>query len=366
MEYLRLIEAEDWSAITSVRQGECKSGQCLRLLSGYSDGVNWKEWPLETLCAELNEAWRDGARFALLGVPEDISPRANLGRGGAQCAWSAFLPAWANLQANRFLDYSKILLLGSVECTDLQERSAAADVKTLRSLCAELDQRVSAIVAAAASAQLIPVVIGGGHGGSWGIIKGVVDGFAGAARGLAVINCDPHGDYRPLEGRHSGNAFSYARQAGWLQRYHVLGLHESYNSENMLKQMAADGVTWTSFEDIFVRSQMSWEEALCACAEQINSASLPVGIECDMDSIAYMPSSAMLPYGISLREAARYVFYMGSHLPVAYLHCAEAAPGLGTDGERTAGRALAWLVACFCKAVMEAELHPMAAEEALK
>ena len=87
----------------------------------------------------LHEARHRGARIALLGIPEDISPRANLGRGGAHEAWSAFLPAWTNLQDNRFLDFSAVLLLGCVECADLQEQSAHADAEELRRLDAAVD-----------------------------------------------------------------------------------------------------------------------------------------------------------------------------------------------------------------------------------
>ena len=360
MDCLHVMTAEELRSAVSVRPGERKSGQSLRLAVDYAAEADLQP---PRLTAALRAARQQGALFAVLGLPEDISPRANLGRGGAHEAWSAFLQSWANLQDNRYLDYSAIVLLGSAECGDLQAQSAGADVETLRRLCAELDQRVTAIVTSIASAQLIPIVIGGGHGGALGIIKGLVQAGEQFRRGLAAANCDPHADYRDLEGRHSGNAFSYAHRFGWLQRYHVLGLHESYNSENMLQKMIRSGVTWISFEDIFVRGRLSWEEALRESAEMLAAASLPVGIECDLDCAARMPSSAMLPYGLNLREAARYVYYMAAHLPAAYLHLAEGAPSLGADGERCVGRALAWLTACFCKAVTEGAAHPAEAAE---
>ena len=363
MDYLHTMTEAELQSVTAERIGERKSGQSLCLLSDCRAGKSDASAHGADFAAALHEARRRGARIALLGIPEDISPRANLGRGGAHEAWNAFLPAWANLQDNRFLDFSAVLLLGCVECADLQERSARADAEELRRLCGVLDQRVAAAVKAVASAQLIPAVIGGGHGGAWGIMQGTVQDGREPDPGLAVINCDPHADYRALEGRHSGNAFSYAHQTGRLQRYHILGLHESYNAENMLERMDRDGVTWISFEDIFVRGKLGWEEALCKSAELLENAALPVGIECDLDSIADMPSSAVLPYGLSLREAARYVYYMASRLPAAYLHLAEAAPCLGADGERRTGRALAWLAACFCKAVTEGEQDPGEAEE---
>ena len=351
MNYLTLCTVEELAEVTAERAGETKSGQSMQVLD--ASRLHAGQLDYETLQAELKAARQRGNKFAVLGIPEDITPRANLGRGGADGAWASFLRSWCNLQDNRFWDCASVLLLGCVDCRDLQERSTRADVETLRGLCAELDQRVEAAVTAVVSAGLIPVVIGGGHGGAWGIGKGAAAGLLRLREGIAVVNCDPHGDYRALEGRHSGNAFSYAGQAGWLKRYHVLGMHESYNSESMLQRMSGGGASWITFEDIFVRCRTSWEEALRTSAEMLRETGLPVGIEVDMDSIADMPSSAVLPYGLTLREAARFVHYMASCLPYVYLHLAEAAPSLGSDGERRTGRGLAWLASVFVKAAAD-------------
>ncbi|MBQ7568578.1 arginase family protein [bacterium] len=355
MDFLQLCTAEELRGYTSERPGEVKAGQRMRVLndglgvSGLISAENFDE-----LSAGLASVRQSGAEFALVGVPEDITPRANQGRGGADGAWQACLKSLANLQHNRFLDFSRLLVLGTVPCDDLKKRAEAADTEALRKLCSELDVRLASAVRAAVSAGLIPIVVGGGHGGAYGIMRGAAEGNSGYAQGIAAINCDPHADYRLLEGRHSGNGFSYARHEGWLRRYHVLGLHESYNSEAMLQNMERDGVSWIAFEDIFVRGQLSWAEALRKSADLLKEAALPVGLELDLDSVAGMPSSAMLPYGLSLAEAAQYIGCMASSLPVAYLHLAEGAPALAGDGDRTVGRALAWLIAVFCKSVPSA------------
>jgi formiminoglutamase len=45
-----------------------------------------------------------------------------------------------------------------------------------------------------------------------------------------AINFDAHSD-RILEGRHSGNGFSYAYEEGFLKKYFIFGLHENYTSK---------------------------------------------------------------------------------------------------------------------------------------
>ena len=63
-----------------------------------------------------------------------------------------------------------------------------------------------------------------------------------------------------------------------------------------------------------------------------------------------MPASASTPSGVSLDDARRYTRFLAKRLggPVAYLHLAEGAPGLGgPGGKRTVGKALAYLCSDF-------------------
>ncbi len=170
------------------------------------------------------------------------------------------------------------------------------------------------------------------------------------------MNCDPHADFRRLEGRHSGNGFSQAFEEGLLGAYYVFGLHESYNSKEMLGRLDKAGFRCKSFESLLTRGQCSFEEGLAEVNAYLNSAGFPVGIELDLDSIAAMPSSARSPVGFSLSDAARFLHGIaGAQNNVQYLHLPEGAPALGEDGERMVGRALAYLVCTYLKAGMVLE-----------
>ncbi len=128
-------QAATLAAFQQLRDGETRLGQVLC----YTD-------PVFTSGRSFNcNAKQQGCAFVLLGVPEDIGPRANFGQGGSDLGWQAFIRKFINLQHNEFLDGSKILLLGELNCPDLQQQSQNADVATLRSLCAEIDLRLEPV-----------------------------------------------------------------------------------------------------------------------------------------------------------------------------------------------------------------------------
>ena len=63
-------------------------------------------------------------------------------------------------------------------------------------------------------AKKIPIIVGGGHNNAYGIIKGSA---LALNKKINVLNIDAHADFRPLEGRHSGNGFSYAFHEGFIK-----------------------------------------------------------------------------------------------------------------------------------------------------
>ena len=317
------------------RDGELKMGQMVTIADEFTD-LNL------TPC-----------RFALIGIPEDIGPRANLGRGGATEAWGAFLTAFLNLQSNAFMTAADILVLGEVDCRDLQLTSKNHPTPVaLRDLCAQLDDRVSDVIEAVFAAQMIPIVIGGGHNNAYPIIKACSQVHN---MPLAVANLDPHADFRALEGRHSGNPFHYASNFQFLTKYAVLGLHEQKNNQTSLEAMQALGMIWYSIQQTHWQNTHNYDQCLEHIAKYLLESGLPIGVELDLDAISDMPSSAMTTAGLPLRDALYYVDQMGMLPHVQYLHIAEGAPPLHAngleEGNRVVGQTIAELVSTFIKAM---------------
>lgn len=345
--WLYRYQAEDLADWQQQRAGESRLGAALQFLN-----------PLLPLDDALASAVQHGCRFALLGIPEDIGPRANAGNGGADLGFAAFLSRFINLQDNLYANPRELLLAGTVECADLQQQSAAlnasipADLQQLRTLCAELDLRVYAVVRAIFDAGLTPVVIGGGHNNALPILQALA---SHAGQPADAVNLDPHCDFRLLEGRHSGNGFSYAQQAGWLRKYYVLGLHELKNSAAALQQLETAGAAFCSYQQIWQRRQLTFAQAIAQATAFVGpDAQTPLGIELDTDSISGMPVSAYTNCGVSVADAEFFVWQLAQLPRVRYLHLAEAAPSQHPAGLKAgmneAGQVLSALVLAFIQA----------------
>jgi len=288
----------------------------------------------ETIFSEVNEH----TKFVILGIEESIGPQANKGFDGSENAYTAFLKRFLNMQSNRFLQGDEISLIGSIrQNTKFQTEEKA------RLHIEELDEMVFQILTPYLSENIIPIIIGGGHNNAFPIIKAFSKKFESK---VDVINLDPHADCRALEGRHSGNPFSYAKHGGFLNKYSVLGLHKAYNSEFILNYLDDNEFDYTFFDDYILDTNL-FKKDIERTVSNLHRSDY-VGIELDLDSIQFMPSSAFTPSGISL-ENARYYLKKMSQLNCCYLHLPEGAPK-DENGEKIIGKALAYLVWDFINA----------------
>ena len=313
------------------RPGETKLGEKVQTV--YES--NWAE--------ELKQS---SARFVLLGIPEDIGVRANYGIGGAHTLWEPALKAILNVQHTDELKGNDLLVLGDFNFRDLMARAEQADVQALRELVAYIDEKVFPVIQTIIAAGKTPIVIGGGHNNSYPLLHG-----ASLAKGCKVncINLDAHSDYRMMEGRHSGNGFRYAKKKDFLEKYAIIGLHKSYNSQEVLNELNTDkDIAYSFYEDIFIDSRLDFDAAINNALT--HTSGKITGIELDMDSIEHVLASAATPSGISTLKARRYVSTCAQKADVAYLHITEGATKLkqGKEDIYTA-KLVAYLVTDFMR-----------------
>lgn len=325
---LNLLEKSDLNKILKFREGEEKIGEQMRL------GEELQAKDLEDL----------DSQFVIIGVPEDVGPRANLGKAGAESGWEYFLPAFINLQQNLFLKGDDILLLGTIDIREMPHYHSN-DVSKLRALVARLDQEVSELVKMVVKAEKTPILIGGGHNNAYGLIKGVSEAIG---EKINCINLDPHADYRVKEGRHSGNGFRYAREEGYLDRYHICGLHQNYNSASMMELLESDqGLSYDSFDHYIIQGNGTLKEMLKGGLAKVNKSAF--GVELDCDGIQHFPSSAQTSSGFSPNQARMYTYKAASEKNATYFHLTEAAPALAGDQAAAWGKLMAYLVSDFIK-----------------
>lgn len=333
MAHLVTYTRDELYSLVRFRDGETKLGEKVQPLSA------------------IDDITATSAKFILLGICEDIGVRANLGVGGTQTMWPAALSSILNIQNNTRIPASEIAVLGFLDFEEelrragTLDRANRRDLELLRSLVSEIDLAVLPVLQAIFSAGKIPIVVGGGHNNSYPIIRA----FAEVKKEpVNVINLDAHADFRRQEGRHSGNGFSYAFHQGYLKKYAVLGLHENYNSESMLAEMAlyGDSIQATFFEDL-LRENTSYDKAF---AEALNFTNGLCGLEIDIDCIAGVLSSALSPTGFSVTQI-RELIYQTRPFKMQYLHVTEGAVKLENGKhDELAGKLVTYFISDFIKA----------------
>jgi formiminoglutamase len=318
-ESLVLCTREDISSRINLRDGESKLGEHVQTI------------------ASLSHLAACSARFVILGIPEDIGIAANQGIAGASTTWEPALKALLNMQENDFLNGAELLILGHFRFQAL----SSVLPEDLYDRVSQIDDQVYPIIQKIFQANKVPVVIGGGHNNAYPIIKAFANAIGGRVN---VLNIDAHADLRPTIGRHSGNAFSYAIQDGYLNEYGVFGLQQSFLTKYMQGVIRDNNkISVHYFEDILREGsvQASWEHFSSTFTE-------PAGLEIDLDALHNVLSSATSPSGFSVDDIRRILITQTRKL--SYLHLAEGAVDLA-DGRRSVSTAklIAHLITDFIK-----------------
>jgi len=345
VKHFKFYSKQDILSLTRIRKFETRLGERLKYVP---DPSRFEEY-LES----------NTVKYVVLGIPEDIGIRANSGIGGADSAWLPFVQSFVNIQSNDFLSGDDILLIGHFDFSDMQsliEKTAhdpEEKIEAYRHAVNSIDEEVEKMAKIITEHKKIPIIIGGGHNNAYPIIKGTAKGWhkAGVIP-LAQINCinlDAHSDYRPLEGRHSGNAFRYAEEDGYLQKYCMVGLHENSIQQNIWIDIVNNPfIDCITFEDIFIHAKRTFMQAV-SHAIAFTEDEL-CGIELDLDAVQNVLSSAATPVGVSPIHARQYVSLAAADTRPAYLHICEGAAKL-SDGrtDATVGKLISYLVSDFVK-----------------
>ncbi|MBC9795998.1 formimidoylglutamase [Sinomicrobium weinanense] len=337
--FLNLYTLRDVEKMIRHRKGEVKFGQRIRLMN---EGQELEE--------QLGES---EAKYVLFGIPEDIGIMANHGRKGARHAWNNVIQQLLNTQNHRNNRAKRVLLLGHLDFSEEIRELGSLDpsensfTEKARELTGQIDVEVTDLIRKIVQAGKKPIVVGGGHNNCYGILKGCA---LALGKPMNCINIDAHTDFRNLEGRHSGNGFSYAFREGFLQRYFIFGLHENYTSKSVYKKMqeSGDRIRYNTLEELLFPSENGIDYQTKQALEFVNADKY--GIEIDCDAIRNVPSSAMSPTGFSVEQVRRLIHHWKSNKNAQYLHICEAAPHPENEDEcRNVGKMISYFITDFIR-----------------
>jgi formiminoglutamase len=346
LQHFKFYNKEEILSLTQIRKFETKLGERIKCLP---DQNNW-----ETSIKDSTAA------YVIIGIPEDIGIKANHGLGGADTAWIFFLSAFLNIQSNDFLSGDNILLLGHFDFNDfakvIESNAVTYDekIEAYKRAVNAIDEEVEHLVKMITQFKKIPIIIGGGHNNAYPAIKGAAKGLHKAdLLPLAQINCinlDTHTDYRPAEGRHSGNPFRYAEEDGYLNKYCVIGIHENYLQQNVWADIVNNPfIDCITYEDIFIHGKRNFLQAIAHATSFTEDTY--TGIDVDLDAIENILCSAFTPCGLQPLHARQFLTFAAVNSKVAYVHICEGATRL-SDGRSDAstGKVISYLVSDFIKA----------------
>lgn len=343
--HFKVYTKQDVLSLVKLRRFETKLGERVHVLADAGS--------IENSLKNLK------AKYVVVGIPEDIGVQANYGNAGTSTTWIPFLQSFLNIQSNDFFEGGEVAVIGHFDFGDIQfliDKNAHTEeekIEAYRHAVNAIDDEVEGLIKRIVASDKIPIVIGGGHNNAYPLLKGAAKGLMEVQKiPLAQINCvnlDAHTDYRPAEGRHSGNSFRYAEDDNFLQKYCAVGIHENYLPQNVWMDIVNNPfIDCITYEDIFIHEKRSFRQAVSHAIEFTDDNY--TGIELDLDSIEDVLSSACSPCGISALHARQYVNLCAAHVKPAYLHICEGAVRLsnGKTNDST-GKLISYLVSDFIK-----------------
>ena len=346
MEYFEFTSIEKINNLLTIRSGETKIGESINTIENNLD--------IDVYLKNSN------VKYVIFGICEDIGIKANFGRVGAREAFNDTLKSFVNLQKNPYLNPNEILLLGHFNFENLIKETQNLNVNEptdrnrLNQFVEIIDAQVSFLIYQIISNGKIPIVIGGGHNNAYGAIKGL---SLAKAQKVNALNFDAHTDFRPLEGRHSGNGFSYAMEEGFLNRYFIFGVHQNYLTNTILKRIEKNKkkVKFNTFEDLQINQKLKLKQQIKKAIKFVCSKAY--GLEIDLDAVATIHSSAMTLSGFSVNQTREFIYKAANKPNCSYLHLCEGAPSLDHSiNNHLTGKLIAQLIADFIYAKSNLEL----------
>lgn len=336
MQNLKVYNKQNVLALTKIRRFETKMGECVQVLK---DTDNFE-----------SSIAQSSAPFVLVGIKENIGAKANYATGNTRSEFDSFLSSFLNIQSNDFFTGDEVLLSGHLDFSEAEQliesnaHNTDERIAAYRHAINTIDDAVEHIVKVVTENKKIPIIIGGGVNNAYGCIKGAAKGLCKAGiiplAQINAINLDTEAGYLPTEGRHSGNAFRYADEDGYLEKYCVIGLHENLLPQNswldIVNNPFFDLIT---YEDIFLNEKRSFIEAVAHAA--VFTDDTYCGIELNMNAVEDISLSSL--------HARQYINFTARESKVAYLHISGSTSVNNIDS----GKLLSYLVSDFIKAYEE-------------
>ena len=283
-----------------------------------------------TLRGEKN--FTDDVTVGIIGVPTDEGIKRNGGRVGAKDGPNAIR---TELYKRTSFVFGKEKSPALVSVFDF------GDIKIGKTL-EETHERLSEVIHSLVSAEILPIVLGGGHD----IAYPNFAGFSKGKRTVGVINIDTHLDYRkPIPKRNSGTSFRQMldQHQSPLNAMNLveIGIQSFANSTDHYSELIQRGATVFSLRN--VRTE-GIAKTLDLAYELATASTDSLYISFDLDAVHSSDApgvSAPLPTGLTAEEFLTAALFAGKRRKVKLIDIVELNPKYDVDGRTAKLAALA-------------------------
>ncbi len=271
---------------------------------------------------------------AIVGVPADEGVKRNGGRIGAKEGPNAIREEF----------YKRTpFVIGKENSPSAFQIFDCGNIKAGKSL-EETHDALAEVVHALISANILPIVLGGGHD----IAYPDFCGFSKNKKSVGVINIDTHLDYRkPIPKRNSGTSFrqmldQHQSPLNAMNLVHI-GVQSFANAEEHYDELVERGATIFSLRDVREEGITKILDLSYELAASSND-SLYISFDLDVVRSGDAPGvSAPLPTGLTAEEFLTAALFAGKRRKVKLIDIVEMNPKYDVDGKTAKLAALAMM-----------------------
>ncbi|MDP1676277.1 MAG: formimidoylglutamase [Bacteroidota bacterium] len=274
----------------------------------------------------------DEVKVGIIGVPTDEGVKRNGGRVGAKDGPDAIRTEFYKRTS---------FVIGKEKSPVVVPVFDFGNIKIGKTL-EETHEKLAEVVHSLVSADIVPIVLGGGHD----IAYPNFAGFSKGKRTVGVINIDTHLDYRkPIPKRNSGTSFRQMldQHGSSLNAMNLveIGIQSFANSAEHYSELIERGATVFSLRDVRVEGIT---KTLELAYELATSSTDSLYISFDLDAVNGTDApgvSAPLPTGLSTEEFLTAALFAGKRRKTKLIDIVELNPKYDVDGRTAKLAALA-------------------------
>ena len=310
-------------------------------LSENSHGIKFgKGIKLLSNIDQLNQYDSD---FVMFGIPDGLNDLSNFEKFENMTSFHHTLKELVNIQDNLYNHPQNLIILGEINPDHFYKKAKSLDTTSesyttlLQSIYSEINHFVAELVSAIVESQKIPIIIGGNHIYSHGIVKGTSRALGSP---INILNISPTSYFKQNSNFSSTDVKENLND--FINRLNVFGLHKNYTSQIIYDRITTDKhAKLHFFEDSLHLTTLDKSVQLKNALDFLKNK---FGLELNLESIDGMNFHSEAFLAFSVRDIRTFIKIIRKER-VDYVHFSINE----TDQNKRLGKSLSYLISDFLR-----------------